>query len=312
MSIKGNALKIKKDAEIYAETCFVASRWHARTVLAGLIFAFAAALSCFSRWEVLDMIFTVGVVLIIGYEAVVFGMAHWQEDSARGQKFEKLAGLAGRLADGDPSITAAEVEEEAAKIEPPVYHHSIVENARKKVLTKWKPPQKDEAIFDSDIRLDGSCFEFREMQLWKKDGGLYGETGTGTVTYAQNTLNITRTNAVGRVRLILRDCLYNGEKDDHLPGDPLLVKRSLFIKFEAKVPGGPHKIVMHVKLPEGPPFNGKNEAYKEFSVSAPEWKEFSFRVGASSSNDLYFYFDDIIMGDQPSSMQIRRILVRQV
>jgi len=314
MSIKSKATQLKSAAEINAETCIISSYWRAIIALLGMAFALAAALSAYADSKTPDKIFTVCVLVVLVFEAVIFGYHHWTEDAKKSREFENLAGLADRLIEGDPDVTREEVEEEAEKLGTPNQFPEFVRWAKARVVKRYAKVSKElEPIYDSANGANKEFFEFIEAKRWRKGSGLYGEVGTGQVNYPQNTINIERTNVVGRVRLKLIRYRYNGEWVEALPGDPLFVRRTLQVKFQAKAPDGPHKISLQVKLPEGEPHKGSSKAYKTADVENPNWIDFTLTAdNLPNANDLYVYFDDQIEGTAPTSIQIRNLVIRQI
>jgi hypothetical protein len=169
-------------------------------------------------------------------------------------------------------------------------------------------------LFDGNVEDPRFCFRANPNSEWKKVGGRDvpdGEVAKGTLEVHRDVINITRLNAHGRYELILQKYTIQGMTNELLPRDIERGHRELILLFEAKVSSSKHvlRCVFKNKGVEGPGWNG---GAQEVVVDNKEWTPFELAMRVSSTTDCYLRIDNIKPSSIPSSMQLRRIVLKEV
>ena len=167
-------------------------------------------------------------------------------------------------------------------------------------------------VYSSEkTRLLGHDFTGKGSQLWngKEHVGGHARGELNFVGEKKKIVNLLRTNNDGKYQLGLRRYDYRGQSSDVLPGNfAISGKRRLRVSGEAKVVGGPHRLVLRWNPPE----DGYRLAEKEILVVGDSWAPFDEYFKVDPARDCYLRIDDHYQtGPTPSALQLRRIVVTE-
>lgn len=181
----------------------------------------------------------------------------------------------------------------------------IVEETKQEIdnSVNYKVSNTEEVLIFGNTEMEAFDFKLNQAKCWK-DNSAYGERASGDFQLIDNIVNVERANDHGRLELVLKKYLINGQVTDYIPKDITRGgDRKFHLSFKAKSTKGRQQIRVVAKD------NQENKwlAQKKTHIENNDWIQVDAYLRVPNDKDFFIRIDNENPDQSPTSCQFSEI-----